>query len=290
MIALSVAVADGTGKACDVPLIRWAVAQLVLAVLFVLNTTAMQVALHLFPIERVDEGETDEPDTASMRLLSASYSFGRMLNLVFVVLFFIQLAWVIRASSCHTTAPVMYRVAYVTLFIHGSFLGLLVLAWCCGMGILTVYVMLQPDAQFGYGPDAAPRLDPRTGTMMGWLGGSRVKVTSPAIVDALAVERYTEGMFDDPEDAQCVICLCEYEPHDELIRLATCVHHFHAPCIREWLTKSSRRCPLCNQPVEDSAASSSSSSSSSNLTASSVSSSSSGPSALLRPARRTSLP
>ncbi|KFK31927.1 hypothetical protein AALP_AA6G177200 [Arabis alpina] len=46
-----------------------------------------------------------------------------------------------------------------------------------------------------------------------------------------------------PEDAECCICLCEYEDGAELRELP-CNHHFHCTCIDKWLHINSR-CPLC---------------------------------------------
>ncbi|XP_048596786.1 E3 ubiquitin-protein ligase At4g11680-like [Brassica napus] len=45
------------------------------------------------------------------------------------------------------------------------------------------------------------------------------------------------------EDAECCICLCEYEDGVELRELP-CNHHFHCTCIDKWLHINSR-CPLC---------------------------------------------
>ena len=50
------------------------------------------------------------------------------------------------------------------------------------------------------------------------------------------------------EDAQCSICLADYEEHDMLKRLPGCRHHFHTHCIDPWLKKN-KTCPLCKQDV-----------------------------------------
>ncbi|KAL8142085.1 hypothetical protein V2J09_015117 [Rumex salicifolius] len=46
-----------------------------------------------------------------------------------------------------------------------------------------------------------------------------------------------------PEDAECCICLNQYEDGAELIALP-CNHHFDATCIAKWL-KMNATCPLC---------------------------------------------
>jgi hypothetical protein len=49
------------------------------------------------------------------------------------------------------------------------------------------------------------------------------------------------------ENAQCSICLLEYEPGHRL-RTLPCHHHFHQPCIDRWLSEHDT-CPLCVQVV-----------------------------------------
>ncbi|XP_010540671.1 PREDICTED: E3 ubiquitin-protein ligase At4g11680-like isoform X3 [Tarenaya hassleriana] len=60
----------------------------------------------------------------------------------------------------------------------------------------------------------------------------------------------TENGTDSPiehalsaEDAECCICLCDYEDGVELRELP-CGHHFHCACIDKWLHINSH-CPLC---------------------------------------------
>jgi hypothetical protein len=51
----------------------------------------------------------------------------------------------------------------------------------------------------------------------------------------------------DPENANCSICLTEYE-EGESLRQLPCRHHFHMSCLDEWL-KINAKCPLCVQQV-----------------------------------------
>jgi hypothetical protein len=57
--------------------------------------------------------------------------------------------------------------------------------------------------------------------------------------------------LDDPQDAVCAICLCDYEDDEEL-RKMKCGHYFHKDCVDEWL-KLNRNCPLCKRDIEESA-------------------------------------
>jgi hypothetical protein len=47
---------------------------------------------------------------------------------------------------------------------------------------------------------------------------------------------------------QCLICLDEYEPEDD-IRVMTCRHAFHKSCVDKWLQTGRNNCPACRTPV-----------------------------------------
>ena len=48
---------------------------------------------------------------------------------------------------------------------------------------------------------------------------------------------------------ECAICLCDFEPGDE-ITLLPCGHFFHLNgCIREWLRNHARTCPTCRADI-----------------------------------------
>jgi len=48
----------------------------------------------------------------------------------------------------------------------------------------------------------------------------------------------------DDEEPSCSICLCEYEPGENVLRLP-CDHVYHESCLNSW-TENHVRCPLCN--------------------------------------------
>jgi len=43
---------------------------------------------------------------------------------------------------------------------------------------------------------------------------------------------------------RCLICLGDYE-EDEDIRILTCRHAFHQPCVDRWLEQGKNNCPAC---------------------------------------------
>ena len=54
------------------------------------------------------------------------------------------------------------------------------------------------------------------------------------------------GDVDDSE-VKCLVCQCEYEEGDKLLRLP-CNHCFHAPCAEQWLMEKDI-CPYCRQCI-----------------------------------------
>ncbi|KAJ0716220.1 putative transcription factor C2H2 family [Helianthus annuus] len=69
------------------------------------------------------------------------------------------------------------------------------------------------------------------------------------VVESLPVKLYRKlSKHLNEEDAQCYICLVEYEDGDE-VRVLPCHHEFHRLCIDKWLKDIHRICPLCRGDV-----------------------------------------
>eukprot|EP01091_Cochliopodium_minus_P009957 TRINITY_DN2568_c0_g1_i2.p2 TRINITY_DN2568_c0_g1~~TRINITY_DN2568_c0_g1_i2.p2 ORF type:complete len:146 (-),score=27.89 TRINITY_DN2568_c0_g1_i2:6-443(-) len=60
------------------------------------------------------------------------------------------------------------------------------------------------------------------------------------------VVKFDKSLFE--EDAQCSVCLCEFEKGDK-IRTLNCNHFYHRDCIDKWL-KTNSKCPLCVQSIQ----------------------------------------
>ncbi|KAM0675161.1 hypothetical protein GVAV_001504 [Gurleya vavrai] len=58
---------------------------------------------------------------------------------------------------------------------------------------------------------------------------------------------YKEGGDIPKQDANCTICLCDYQD-DDTIKTLLCKHHFHKDCIDHWFTVDDI-CPLCKKPI-----------------------------------------
>lgn len=54
------------------------------------------------------------------------------------------------------------------------------------------------------------------------------------------------------KNTTCIICLDDFQDQDQ-IRLLSCQHIFHSPCIQEWFNKCHHQleppyCPICREP------------------------------------------
>ncbi|XP_059307672.1 RING-H2 finger protein ATL38-like [Lycium ferocissimum] len=66
----------------------------------------------------------------------------------------------------------------------------------------------------------------------------------PLAVANFPTKKYGDVFFTSAEDAQCIVCLAEYQEQDALRILPLCGHSFHATCIDIWFQQHST-CPVC---------------------------------------------
>ncbi|XP_071717745.1 E3 ubiquitin-protein ligase ATL59-like isoform X2 [Rutidosis leptorrhynchoides] len=76
----------------------------------------------------------------------------------------------------------------------------------------------------------------------------RVVGLEPAMVAAIPTLKYNREAFGSVDDAQCTICLGEYQEKEVLRLMPKCGHTFHLSCIDLWLRKQST-CPVCRLSV-----------------------------------------
>ncbi|OAY78423.1 RING-H2 finger protein ATL39-like [Ananas comosus] len=72
----------------------------------------------------------------------------------------------------------------------------------------------------------------------------------PVVLAAIPTMKYKSDAFHSREDAQCSICLGEYEDKQVLRVMPACHHNFHLSCIDVWLEKQST-CPICRLPLNN---------------------------------------
>lgn len=73
----------------------------------------------------------------------------------------------------------------------------------------------------------------------------------PVVVAAIPTMKFNHEAFSSMEDAQCTICLGEYQEKEVLRIMPQCGHNFHLSCIDVWLRKQST-CPVCRLPLKES--------------------------------------
>ncbi|XP_073040862.1 RING-H2 finger protein ATL7-like isoform X1 [Primulina eburnea] len=74
---------------------------------------------------------------------------------------------------------------------------------------------------------------------------------APVVIDAIPTMKFNREAFSSMEDAQCTICLAEYEEKEVLRIMPKCGHTFHLSCIDTWLRKQ-LTCPICRLSVDES--------------------------------------
>ncbi|XP_011023437.1 PREDICTED: RING-H2 finger protein ATL40-like [Populus euphratica] len=79
----------------------------------------------------------------------------------------------------------------------------------------------------------------------------RIGGLESVLVAAIPTLQFTHEEFSSAEDAQCSICLGEYQEKEVLRIMPGCGHNFHLSCIDVWLRKQST-CPVCRFPIQDS--------------------------------------
>ncbi|KAL3624479.1 hypothetical protein CASFOL_031147 [Castilleja foliolosa] len=79
----------------------------------------------------------------------------------------------------------------------------------------------------------------------------RTSGLEPVAVAAIPTLKFNLKSFSSIEDAQCSICLAEYEEKEVLRIMPKCGHSFHLPCIDVWLEIQST-CPVCRVSLQGS--------------------------------------
>ncbi|KAL0309193.1 UNVERIFIED_CONTAM: RING-H2 finger protein ATL5 [Sesamum radiatum] len=81
---------------------------------------------------------------------------------------------------------------------------------------------------------------------------NRTNGLEPVVVAAIPTMKFDREAFSSTEDAQCSICLAEYQEKEVLRIMPNCGHSFHLSCIDTWLRKRST-CPVCRLSIQDAA-------------------------------------
>ncbi|XP_051218567.1 putative RING-H2 finger protein ATL71 [Lolium perenne] len=72
----------------------------------------------------------------------------------------------------------------------------------------------------------------------------------PWVISAIPTMKYNFEAFHSKDDAQCSICLGEYNEKEILRIIPTCRHNFHLICLDVWLRKHTT-CPMCRVSLKE---------------------------------------
>ncbi|KAI3657260.1 hypothetical protein MP638_005271 [Amoeboaphelidium occidentale] len=179
---------------------------------------------------------TAETTPGFLEPLKAIRSF---LDLMSTMWFILGNYWIFSAVRCASTAPILfytslYFVCIVYLRILIPLVLLLLIIFCFPVVVGVVRLLARYGLLGDISAIGGRGLDDKVIAKI-----NKIKYDPKAEQDGVAVI--------PKEDAQCSICLQEYEPGEDLRQL-NCKHHFHSQCLDDWL-RLEARCPLCNRKI-----------------------------------------
>lgn len=127
----------------------------------------------------------------------------------------------VASGLYYSVAVLAFGNLFLLIFLAIWMIGLVtVLAWCVRNGVVN-------------SPNAAP-----TGSL-----DKAVKDTTNSAVSVVTKE--------DPivvENKECSICMIEFNDGKAIVK-TSCNHVFHQDCIRKWLERFNKTCPLCREEL-----------------------------------------
>ncbi|CAE6191529.1 unnamed protein product [Arabidopsis arenosa] len=134
-------------------------------------------------------------------------------------------------STCTSQSCSWKPYSHSNDFAANAFL-LLIILFCSFICVLSLHVAirccLRPVLQHDPKPD--PDLE----------------ATHP---DAPQTLVYSPSLNLAGNEAECIICLSEFQDGDTLRVLERCKHGFHVHCIQKWLSSSHSSCPTCRTNI-----------------------------------------
>ncbi|KAF8088288.1 hypothetical protein N665_0546s0020 [Sinapis alba] len=199
------------------------------------------------------EDESDGPEIESRTSLAkhlestnATFSF---------VWWIIGFYWVTSGSEeLAQSSPQLYWLCVAFLAFDVIFLVLCVavasligIAVCCCLPciIAVLYALAEREGASDEQIERLPRFKFLTVRNSEKVNGE-IRETHGGIMTQLGVDSPSERVLSSDE-AECCVCLCDYEDGTELREL-WCRHHFHEACIDKWLSINAT-CPLCKSNI-----------------------------------------
>lgn len=68
--------------------------------------------------------------------------------------------------------------------------------------------------------------------------------------ESLAKIQFSADPSQSHHQTMCSICLVDFEEQEEIVELPICNHHFHKPCLKQWL-EMHPQCPYCRSDIRN---------------------------------------
>jgi len=236
---------------CDVPLRKWMVVNLSLPVLFGALYLGVLLLIGSIPPDRLSAERRRRYRRISQKVFS---------NRTEAVIYFFWMLqgfeWWSASKSCHDTAPILYYVALLALWISTIRMVAQWLLMCCLKifhPAISNYLVRSGMAE-GVDPQNAPRNGMGDAVNVRTLFAQYLRTLNPGVPDDVMASlerrvfrRDAESQSANVDAADCAICLLAFEEGDAL-RVLPCQHPFHSQCIDQWLG-GHRTCPMCRVDV-----------------------------------------
>lgn len=190
----------------------------------------------------------DNPSSMAKHLESANTMFS-------FIWWIIGFYWISSGGqSLARESPQLYWVSVLFLALDVFFVVFCValacvigIAVCCCLPCLIAVLYAMAD-QEGASRDVVEQLPKYKFRRVGGIDKLSGEVQGPFA--GVMTESGTDSPIEhhlSPEDAECCICLSNYDDGAELRELP-CGHHFHASCVDKWLYTNAT-CPLCKYNI-----------------------------------------
>eukprot|EP01117_Protostelium_nocturnum_P006191 TRINITY_DN2232_c0_g1_i1.p1 TRINITY_DN2232_c0_g1~~TRINITY_DN2232_c0_g1_i1.p1 ORF type:complete len:410 (+),score=86.94 TRINITY_DN2232_c0_g1_i1:289-1518(+) len=207
----------------DSRIIWWASGQVVLQSIMLIIGAILQWKL--------PSSDTEEISERRWKSIMSIYTFNRFSNLLWLVWTLLGIIWTFESQSC-PKGNLLYYACFTLSICHLAFLSIPVLFCCCSVPFAYVRIIHLKRKAYR---ENLERIDSHT---------SKFKYEQ-----ITKEEKGIDGFIVRKEDANCPICLSDYEVSED-IRFLRCKHHFHGECIAEWLQQNNS-CPMCKVPFDE---------------------------------------
>jgi len=233
---------------CDVPLQKWMLINLLMPIIFGGCYLLVLFAIHSIPGHRITADQRRRYRRLTQRL------FSNRTEVILYAFWILQgFQWWHKTETCHDTAPILYYVAILALWVSTIRMITQWMIQCC-IKICTPAVieqlrangLIDGNAMVNGNQNNIERLYRRL--LLNNFVQSRG--TPQEVINALerrVFERDPESQSGNVQSDDCAICLTRFE-NGETLRVLPCQHSFHTECIDQWLG-AHRTCPMCRVDV-----------------------------------------